>query len=161
MKLGIVWAASLAALVSGCTYSSSEAVKTLPPELAKNAKVVDITVLSVPANVSPQFKDMLTAHLRDETAKCARGAQPLKLEVAVSDFTAQDPGMTFLAGSSDKIKGSARLIDPSTNQVVGDYDISHSFGAGGLLGMALLSAGENKMSDAFAEEVCSRAFAAP
>jgi hypothetical protein len=158
VKLGILWATGLAALVSGCTYSSSEAVKTLPPDIAKNAKIADVVVLSVPTNVSPQFKDMLTAHLREETARCARGAQPLRLEVAVSDLTEQDPGMTFLAGSADKIKGSARLIDPSTNQVVGDYDISHSFGAGGLLGMALLSGAEDKMSDAFAEEVCSRAF---
>jgi hypothetical protein len=111
--------------------------------------------------VSPQFKDMLTAHLREETSKCARGNQPLKLEVAVSDLTEQNPGMTFLAGNSDKIKGSARLTDPTTNQVVGDYDISHSFGAGGLLGIAILSGAEDKMSDAFAQEVCSRAFAAP
>jgi hypothetical protein len=66
--------------------------------------------------------------------------------------------MTVLVGSSNSIKGSAQLIEPADGKVVGDYDIDHSVGGGGIFAAIGMAGAESKMADAFAEELCSQAF---
>lgn len=146
--------------LAGCSQSSSDTVKALPDALVHQSYVSDITIKSLPPNVSPEFRDTLLAALHKQLADCAHGKQPLRLDVTVSLFSAQNAAKTFLVGDSDVIKGSAELTDPASNTVVGDYDIAHSIGSGGLLGAALMAYPEEKMSIEFAREICHRAFGA-
>jgi hypothetical protein len=145
--------------LSGCIGTgSSDTVKQLPTDLAQHASVSDIIVGSLPPNVSPEFKAKLEASLREKVTACAKGDHPLRLTVAVEKFTGENAALTVLVGSSNSIKGSAQLIDPADGKVVGDYDIAHSVGGGGILAAIGMAGAESKMADAFAEELCRQAF---
>jgi len=126
--------------------------------MAQHTYVSDIDVKSLPENVSPEFKDMLISSLKEQLQNCAKGTQPLRLVVSVAQFSGQNAAMTLLAGSSDKIKGSAQLIDPADGTTVGDFDIAYSMGGGGVFGALALSGAEKKMATGFANEVCDRAY---
>jgi hypothetical protein len=149
---------AIAAVVSGCAASSSEVVKPLPEALAKNGFVQTVDIKAVPANVSPDFQATLLAGLQNTTKACATGAQPLRLEVNVVQFKAQNAAATILIGDSNLIKGSARLVDPASNEVVGDYEITRSIGGGGIFAALAMAGPESSMSDAFAQEICKQAF---
>jgi hypothetical protein len=146
-------------LAAGCVRSSSDTVRPMPRELAARSHVSDIVLTSLPANVSPEFGPKLSAALRDHLSKCARGEHPLRLEAAVALFSPQIPALTILAGDSNKIKGTARLVEPASGEVVGDYDIARSIGWGGIAAAAIMAPAEAEMTDAFAAELCERAFA--
>lgn len=160
---------ALAALLlsqSACSMSSSDTVKALPADMAGRSHVADIVVRSLPDHVSPDFRSILVAALRKHLAACAHGTQPLQLDVTVARVSSENPAKTILVGDSDVIKGSAQLIDPATGAVVGDYDIAHSIGGGGVLlgasgivaGAAVMAYPEEQMADSFAGEICNRAF---
>lgn len=147
-------------LVAGCASSSSDTVKPLSPAVAKQSYVSDISIKSVPPNVSPEFKDTLLAALHDGMKKCATGDKPLRLNVTIALFSPQNVALTLLVGDSDKIKGTAQFVDPATDTVVGDYDIARSIAWGGIVAAAVMADAEGKMSAAFADEACKRAFTA-
>jgi len=105
----------------GCT-STSETVKRLPTEIARDAYVSEIKIVALPDNVSPEFRGKLVSELESHLKDCARGSHPLRLAVTVTLFSPQNPALTILIGDSNKIKGSAQLIDPSNEGTVGDYD---------------------------------------
>ena len=142
----------------GCSMSSSDTVKIMAPERAKQSYVSDIVIKSVPGNTSPEFTDKLRNALQDHLKQCARGTQPLKLEVSIALFSPQNAALTILIGDSNKIKGTARFVDPVSGAVVGDYDVARSIGWGGIGAAVIMAYGEAEMSDAFADEVCQRAF---
>ena len=145
-------------LLAACSSTSSATVKGLPPDMAKSAYVKDIDIKSLPANVSPEFDATFRAALATELQKCAKGATPLKLQIAVTLFAPQDAVQTLLIGDSNKIKGTAQLIDATAGTVVGDYDINASQGGGGVIGALAMTGAEGQMSKAFAKEICSQAF---
>jgi hypothetical protein len=145
--------------VTGCrSYGSSDTVKPLPVDLAQHVSVSEIVIGSLPANVSPDFKGKLEASLKERMATCAKGDQPLRLIASVEKFEGENAAMTVLVGSSNSIKGSAQLVEPADGKVVGDYDISHSVGGGGILAAIGMAGSESKMADAFAVELCRQAF---
>jgi hypothetical protein len=158
MNIGPIGMIALAAMLAGCTSSSSDAIKPLPSTLAKTGFVTTIDVKSVPANVSPEFKGALAAELEKDLKLCATGTTPLRLEASVVQFKAQSAVATILIGGSNLIKGTVQLVDPATDQIVGDYDISRSQGGGGLIAAAAMAGPEGRMTEAFAEEVCVQAF---
>ena len=146
-------------LLAACASSSSETVKGLSPDLAKNGYVSDIDIKSLPPNVSPDFTNLLKTALNTELQKCAKGkATPLKLQVAVTLYSPQNAFQTLMIGDSNKIKGTAQLVDATAGTVIGDYDINASQGGGGIIGALAMSGAEGQMSKAFATEICSQAF---
>ena len=145
-------------LLAACSSSSSETVKGLPPDLAKNGYVKDIDIKSLPDNVSPEFSATLRTALVTELQKCAKGAMPLKLQVTVTMFSPQNAFQTLMIGDSNKIKGTVQLLDVAGGAVIGDYDINTSQGGGGVFGALAMSGAEGQMSKAFATEICSQAF---
>lgn len=150
-----------APFLAGCvTYSSSEAVKVLPAEVAARARIADITVQNIPPNVSGEFRATLTEELRKQLGSCAQGADALNLQVSVTELRKSDAGKAILIGDSNVIKGQARFVEAASGNVVGDYDVSRSVGGGGLAGAILMSAPERAMSQAFANELCSNVFPA-
>jgi hypothetical protein len=143
----------------GCVAtSSSDAVKQLPTDLAEHASVSDIDIGALPPNVSADFKGKLEAALRSRLSECAHGDHALRLSVTVEKFSGENAAMTILAGSSNVIKGSAKLIEPADGSVVGDFDIAHSVGGGGVFAAIGMAGAESKMADAFATELCTKAF---
>jgi hypothetical protein len=150
-----------APFLAGCvTYSSSEAVRVLPEERAARTRIAEITIQDIPPNVSAEFRAMLADELRKQLGSCALGADALNLQVTVTELKKSDAGRAILIGDSNVIKGQARFVDPASGSVVGDYDVSRSVGGGGIAGALLMSAPENAMSQAFANELCSNVFPA-
>lgn len=130
----------------------------MPPDLAKSTYVRDIDIKSLPANVSPEFNATFRTALTTELQKCATGATPLKLQVTVTMYSPQNAFQTLMIGDSNKIKGTAQLVDAAGGNVIGDFDINASQGGGGVLGALAMSGAEGQMSKAFATEICSKAF---
>jgi hypothetical protein len=149
---------STAILLAGCVNSSSETVRSMPADLMKNGKIAAIAVKDVPSNTSPEFRGMMESKLREAMDHCAMGTEPLDLEVTVTDFKGNNAAKTILIGDSNGIKGQARLRRANGGDVVGDFDISRSVGAGGIAGALIMSNAEEKTASGFATEICERAF---
>jgi hypothetical protein len=145
-------------LLVGCSHSSSEIVKPLTAEMKDSATVGEIRIKSVPPNVSPTFAQVLNDELRQALSGCTAGTHTLRLEVTVNRFQGQNAAQTILIGGSTLIEGTAQLVEPDSGAVVGDYDIARSMGAAGLGGVIVLSGAEQNMSNAFAADVCQKAF---
>ena len=159
--LKLIALAPVSAALAGClSYSSSDSLKPLSADLAASARVGSILVRNVPSDVTPAFKPALEDELRKKTSVCAKGPTELSLEVDVAEVKTQNAALTILIGSSNGIKGQARLLGPSTGELLGDYDISHTVGGGGVLAAVGLSGAEKQMAVDFADEVCARAFPA-
>ncbi len=145
--------------LAGCfSHSSSEAVTPLTSQLQSDASVAEIRVASLPPDAAPSLGDKLQASLAQGMKICATGTHPLRLEVAITRFKGQNAAMTILVGSSNVIEGTARLTDPATNAVVGDFDIVRSTGGGGVIAAIGMAGSEQKMADAFTQDVCKKAF---
>lgn len=145
--------------LSACvTSSSGDTIRALAPERARTASIGEIVMVSKPETVSEDFATVFTTRVREEVAKCATGDQPLRLEVRITEMKAANPAMTVLVGDSNRIRGTAVLVDPATGQTVGDFEITRSTGGGGLIAAASMGQAEEQMSRAFGEEVCKRAF---
>jgi len=69
----IVCALGLTALLGGCAVHSSEAVKMLPSDVIKNARIYTITIKGVPEDVSSDFKPELEKMLKLERPTAPRG----------------------------------------------------------------------------------------
>jgi hypothetical protein len=154
----IICALGLTALLGGCAVHSSEAVKVLPSDVIKNARIYTITIKGVPEDVSGDFKPELEKMLKLATTDCAQGQSWLNLEVTVTQLKKSNAGKAFLVGDSNVVKGQARLVDPTSGAVVGDYDIGYSVGGGGLGGALIMSQAESQMARGFAKQVCDTAF---
>jgi hypothetical protein len=154
----IALTAGIATLLAGCVNSSSETVRSMPADLMKNGKIAAITVKDVPSNTSPEFRGTMEGQLREAMNNCATGSEPLDLEVTVTDFKGNNAAKAILIGDSNNIKGQARLRRANGGDVVADYDIARSVGAGGIAGALIMSNAEEKTASGFATEICERAF---
>src|SRR5665213_3105151 len=111
--------------LAGCVSSGGgDTIRPLPSNISSSAFVSEIVLKDAPPNVSAGFPATFQTKVAERLAACAKGKTPLRLEVSISDFHAENGAVTILAGSSNRIKGAARLIDPTTGAVVGDFDIT-------------------------------------
>lgn len=154
--------ASIAALgVTGCVSSDSgDTILALTDVRARTASVGEIVLTGAPETVSPEFAGILQARLREKLSQCATGDQPLRLEVRVLELERANPAMTYLVGDANVIRAQVALIEPSTGEKVGDYDVSKSVGGGGLIAAIGMSQAEEQMSSALGDDICARAFGA-
>ena len=145
--------------LAGCfSHSSSEAVTPLTTQMQADGSVSEIHVVSLPPDAAPSLGDRLQASLTQGMKTCATGTHKLRLDVSVTRFKGQNAAMTLLVGSSNVIEGTARLTDPATNAVVGDFDVVRSTGGGGIIAAVGMAGAEQKMADAFTQDVCKKAF---
>jgi hypothetical protein len=100
----------------------------------------------------------MKAKLEEKLAQCAVGSRPLRLEATINRLKEANPAMTWLLADSNSISGSVKLVDPTTNEVLGAYAVTRSFAAAGLIGVAMTSDAEGQMSEAFGGEVCKAIF---
>lgn len=146
-------------LLAACVSSGGgDTVKPLASDISSNAFVSQIELRTPPANASPTFQHTFVRSVSDKLKTCAKGSRPLKLVVEISEFKKANAAATFLVGSSNNIRGSAKFEDPATSEVLADFDIHRSVGGGGLVAMAAMAQAEEQMSNAFGDELCKKAF---
>lgn len=157
LVIALTGAMTLAACASG---SGSAPIQRLPAELMTTARVGSVSILNVPEQgVSAGFESLFEAKVLEKLNTCARGDQPLTLEVSLDTFDRANPAMTWLLADENSIAGIARFTDPS-GALVGEYLIKRTFTASGLIGIALTAQAEDQMSEAFGDELCKQAFQA-
>jgi hypothetical protein len=101
------------------------------------------------------FAQMLELMVKDVTRE--RGltsGRPLRLDVEIDTLKTANAGMTILAGSSDQLAGSVRVLDAASGQKLGEYYIDVINSHSGLLGLALRGGGvREKLANEFAGHI--------
>jgi hypothetical protein len=155
--------ASLAALgLSGCiSMSKSTTVEPLAADWVTNGRIETIKLTRDPElKVTPEFDSIFQSHVKAKLDACAKGSRPLVLEAELTTFDKANPVVTTIIAGQNKLRGTAKLIDASTGQVVADYKVGKTI-VGGRFAIVVMGEAEEQLSDAFGEELCKQAFAPP
>lgn len=160
MKLHLAVLVLAAAGLSGCvSMSRSEAVAPLPADIASNSRVSEIRLTrSADLKVTPEFDDIFKSRVQAKLDACAKGARPLRLEAELERVDKANPVVTAVVAGSNVLRGSARLVDVATGQVVADYKVGKTI-VGGRFAVVVMGEAEEQLSDAFGDELCKQAFA--
>lgn len=147
-------------LVTGCVnLSRSQAVAPLAGEVAQTGRVDEIVLLSAPETVSPEFAGIFQQRVKAKLDACAKGERPLRLEASVERLTRTNPVVTAVLAGANVLRGTARLVDSSSGEPAGEYQIGRTV-VGGRVGAIVMAQSEEQLSDAFGDELCKQAFAA-
>jgi hypothetical protein len=125
--------AGAAAMLSACASGGNTAMQRVSADVASTARVSEVVVTATPSDTSPNFKGIMKAKLEEKLAQCAVGSRPLRLEATINRLKEANPAMTWLLADSNSISGSVKLVDPTTNEVLGAYAVTRSFAAAGLI----------------------------
>jgi len=148
---------AIALSLIGCVnYGGAEAVKAISVQTARSSFVDRIDVTTVSGVNGEHLEDPMRRNLRQELDRCAVGDTPLNLEVMITEYKGQNAARTILIGDGTTLKGIARLVDPETGNIVGDYDFSESSGGGGLLAAVGMSGAA--LTREVAQSLCKHAF---
>lgn len=156
-------AAAVAALATlalgGCvSVSRSEAVSPLAADWARNARVESVTVSrGAELKVTPGFDDIFKTHVQSKLNSCATGSRPLRLEATLDRLDKANPVLTTVVAGANVLRGSAKLVDVQTGQVVADYKVGKTI-VGGRFAIVVMGQAEEQLSDAFGDELCKQAF---
>lgn len=151
-----------AAGLTGCvSLSRSEAVSALAPELARNARIAEVTVTRPPTlKVTPAFDGIFKERVSAKLSACAKGDRPLRLEADLERLDKANPVVTAVVAGSNVLRSTARLVDLATGQVVASYKVGKTI-VGGRFAVVVMGEAEEQLSDAFGDELCAQAFPAP
>jgi len=155
--------AALAAFsLAGCvSMSKSSPVAPLSPDLAAGAHIETVKLTRPDTlKVTKEFDDIFRDHVKAKLDKCATGSRPLVLEASLRTFKKTNPVVTTLVAGRNKLRGTARLVDPATGKVVADYNVGKTI-VGGRFAIVVMGEAEEQLSDAFGDELCKQAFKRP
>ena len=157
----LLLAAAACAALAGCiSTSSSEAISGLPSNWRADSRIESVSLQRDPAlQVSPEFDALFAERVKAGVDKCATGTRPLRLEARLDKLTKANPFVTAILFGQNKVRGTARLVDVATGQVVGEYRIGRTV-TGSRVGVIAMAQAEEQLSDGFAAEVCRQAFEA-
>lgn len=158
LRLALVLVAAVA--LCGCvSLSRSEALAPLPEELARSGRVTEIRLIRADElKVTDGFDDIFRSRVQAKLDACATGERPLRLEAELERLDKANPVVTAVVAGSNVLRGSARLVDVATGQVVADYKVGKTI-VGGRFAVVVMGEAEEQLSDAFGEELCEQAFA--
>ncbi|MBX7249455.1 MAG: hypothetical protein K1X35_10485 [Caulobacteraceae bacterium] len=159
MKRPLLPVLAVALMTAGCiSTSNSEAVSQLSGDWRRDARVETVT-LSRPDDlrVTPEFNALFTQRVKAKVDACATGQRPLRLEARLDKLTKANPFVTAILFGQNKVRGSARLVDVQTGQVVGEYVIGRTV-TGSRVGVIQMAEAEEQLSDGFGAEICRQAF---
>jgi len=161
MKPFVLAAAAAAALaLAGCISTSDSApISAVGADWRTSSRVETVTLERGELNVSPEFDDIFRQRVKARLDACATGERPLRLEATLTRLSKANPFVTAILFGQNKVRGSARLVDVATGQVVGEYKIGQTV-TGSRLGVIRMAEAEEQMSDGFGAEVCKQAFGA-
>lgn len=154
-------AAAACAALAGCiSTSNSEALADLPSNWRAESRIEAVTLQRDPQlNVSAEFDTLFQERVKAGVDKCATGSRLLRLEARLDKLTKANPFVTAILFGQNKVRGTARLVDVATGQVVGEYRIGRTV-TGSRVGVIQMAQAEEQLSDGFAAEICRQAFAA-
>ena len=145
--------------LTGCvSMSRSSAVDALPVDVAANAKITEIKLITGPdVKVTPQFEALFQQHVRAKLDACFKGQRPVRLEAEVVRLTKSNPVLTAVVAGSNVLRGTARLVDIQTGATIADYRVGQTV-VGGRFAVVVMAEAEEQLSDAFGDELCKQAF---
>jgi hypothetical protein len=152
--------ACAAAALAGCaSRTRSVAERPLPVDVARDGRVdiVNVDYVPVMRDVGPDFPYVFTRQVKKRLASCARGARPLRLDASVTEYVRTEPLVTTVLIGRNRIRGVAVLTDLETGREVGRYRIGR-ITVGGPAAIPAMIPAEARLSAAFGNEVCRRAF---
>lgn len=155
----LILAAAASAALAGCiSTSSSEAVFGLPSNWSSDSRIESVVLQRDPElNVSTEFDDLFRERVKAGLDRCAAGSRPLRLEARLDKLTKANPFVTAILFGQNKVRGTARLVDVATGQMVGEYRIARTV-TGSRVGVIAMAEAEEQLSDGFAAEICRQAF---
>jgi len=103
------------------------------------------------------FSSMMPFVMRDVTRKWGltqeRGGKAVNLRVTIENIKTANAGMALLLGSSDELSGEVVVLDPVTQQQIGNFYVQVVNSHGGLAGLAMRGSGvREKLVEEFALE---------
>jgi len=120
--------------------------------------VSEVVLVAAPASAPPGFREAFATKALAKLQSCAHGPRALTLQTDILDFHASNGVKTYLIGDSNEVRGTARLVDDK-GRTVGDYDIHRRYSGQDIYGAVAMRDTVGQMAEAFAGEVCKRAFA--
>lgn len=161
MRVFAALAASAAALtLSACatTATTGGPLQPLPVELAEASRIDSLIMTSEWVAANEDFGPTFSDAVLDRTRRCFRGERPLQLRVHVTEVRRADRALTVLNGRGvHEISALAEYKDLATGQIVGRELVALEVDAGGPF-EALFEGRQLKVSDAFGQAICDRAF---
>jgi hypothetical protein len=103
------------------------------------------------------FTAMMPFVMRDVTRKWGltpeRSGQAVNLRITIENVKTANAGMALLMGSSDELSGEVIVLDPATQQQIGNFYVQVINSHGGIAGLAMRGAGiREKLAEEFALE---------
>lgn len=103
------------------------------------------------------FTAMMPLVMRDVTRRWGltseRGGKPVNLRITIENIKTANAGMALLLGSSDELSGEVVVLDPVTQQQIGNFYVQVVNSHGGLAGLAMRGGGiREKLVEEFALE---------
>lgn len=119
--------------------------------------VADVGVPPQDQYATLPFSAMMPFVMRDVTRKWGltpeRGGKPVNLRITIENIKTANAGMALFLGSSDELSGEVVVLDPSTQQQIGNFYVQVINSHGGLAGLAMRGAGiREKLVEEFALE---------
>lgn len=104
------------------------------------------------------FAQMLELMVKDVTrARGLNSGQPLRVAVEIDTLKTANAGMAILAGSSDQLAGTVKILNAGTGQQLGEFYIDVINSHSGLLGLAMRGGGvREKLADEFAGHIAKQ-----
>jgi hypothetical protein len=143
--------------LSGCVNLSRSAA-VAPITQAQDYRVAAVELTVDPGiETTPEFANLFRQRVQTELDGCAQGSRPLRLEASITRLDRANPVQVALIGGANVLRGQARLIDPASGEVVGDYEVGRTV-IGARVAVFEMAEGEEQLSTAFGQELCALAF---
>jgi len=152
-------AAFAIAPLSACVgLSRSEVVTPLAAADAASYRINEVRLAVEPEiRTTAEFDSIFRERVQEELNQCASGTRPLRLEASINRLDRANPVQVAVIGGANVLRGHARLVDPATGRVVGEYDIGRTV-IGARVAVFEMAESEEQLSTAFGRELCEQAF---
>ncbi|CAN5361658.1 hypothetical protein BH10PSE2_BH10PSE2_03170 [soil metagenome] len=158
-RFPIVATCVVATALCGCVSLSRSSAVTPLAMTSGGYRVTAITVTTGQGvGARPEFAGIFEQHVGTRLSACATGTHSLRLEASIDRLSRANPAQVMIVGGANVLRGHARLVDPATGRVVGEYEIGKTI-MGSRFGIFQMAQSEEQLSDAFASELCDQAFA--
>jgi hypothetical protein len=152
--------AALALNLAACA-TPTKAIQALPEAdvsrigVGKVSFVYNVPGTTFASTVTQDFKHTLEGNIEGAVRACATGDLVRDLLVSIDYYRRADPALTVLVGDSNQLHGTASFLQSDNQSVLGKYSVTVAEGGGGLLGVALMANGNERMTREFGVYICT------
>lgn len=119
-----------------------------------------VTLVAARAGAAPGFREAFAAKALARLETCGHGPRALTVQADIVAFHAASGVKTYFLGDANEVRGLARLVDEEGRPVAA-YAIHRRYSGQDLYGAVAMRDPVGQMAEAFADELCRRAFAPP